>query len=141
MLISSELRMTCCSHQDDPAWQLVSEAFRRDWKRFADISSGESAHRHCPPNNVTENFSDEPVIRTSNGPDTIEPVAFRNEKQEEAYRFGYAAYRHFCGGEEWNSETEAILRQNWGDEEDWQAHRLAIRHGWLFAKDQARHVR
>ena len=133
-----ELRLACCSRENDSAWQLVKEAFQRDYKEFVNLSSsdvdeGSASSRPWGQDEV----NGLPETAASRSPWNVSG-RFPHEEQEDAYRFGYAAYHHFGGREEWNAETEAHLRQNWGDEDDWQTHRLAVRHGWFYAKDQAR---
>jgi hypothetical protein len=64
-----------------------------------------------------------------------------NEKDEDAYEFGYVAYRHFGqtnteGKQCWDEPTEEHLRNDWGADFDRQ--RTAIQRGWDYNKMQKR---
>jgi hypothetical protein len=53
---------------------------------------------------------------------------------EPAYRYGFAASRHYGAKSDWNDQTEAQLRKEWGSETEWEQRREAIRRGWTFGK-------
>lgn len=92
-------------------------------QRLSDTKAQATGSEPVPPGNVpTEHVND------------VEAVDEAMEKDEQAYRYGYAAYRHW--GDDWNDETESSMRKEWG-EEDWPANREAIRRGREFGEMQS----
>ena len=61
-----------------------------------------------------------------------------NDNDESAYRYAYAASRHFDGDEGWDDRTESAWRDEWGDETDWQCRRDAVQRGWCYGKQEGR---
>jgi hypothetical protein len=47
------------------------------------------------------------------------------------------SYRHHGMNRDWDAEMESKLRNDWGDDTDWQQHRAAVRRGWLFGKNES----
>lgn len=123
--------------EDDSAWEKVKAAFRRDWtqtkhdfgadepdlnQRAADTVRQAAGSKAIPPDRV----------KTPHADDRRSEIYLDDE--EPAYRYGYAASRHFDQG--WDEGLEGTLRDDWGDESAWERHRHAVRRGYLYGKNQ-----
>jgi hypothetical protein len=132
--------------EDDSAWERVKAAFRRDWRQtkhdfggnepdlnqqVGDTVSQASGSESIPPANVRNSRPVKSDTEFHNGATEI-----YNEDDEPAYQYGYAAYRHYGNGSEWDDDTENLLRDEWGDESAWERKRQAVRRGWTFGKNQ-----
>jgi hypothetical protein len=120
------------TRDDDSAWERVKEAFRRDWKQTKHDFGGDEPDLNQDVDDTVAQATGSRRIPPTNVPNCEEDVY--NEHHEPAYRYGYAAYRHHGSRSDWNAETEAMLRRDWGDESDWPEVRPAIRRGWYYAK-------
>jgi hypothetical protein len=143
MTTTQYTRPSWYTKDDDTAWDRVKEAFKRDWKQTKHDFGGDAP-------NLKQGMGD--TIKQATGSEPIPPGNAPNPKPAEraydptsdvyrdddevAYRYGYAAYRHYgntcC---DWNRDTEARLQEEWGDPADWNHQKNAIRRGWLFAKN------
>lgn len=124
--------------EDDTAWAKVKAAFQRDWKQtkhdlggnepnlnqqVGDTISQAAGSSPIPPGNTKTPHSDDGMLDAYNDDD------------EPAYRYGYAASRHFES--DWDDQTETTLRDDFGDASEWEKRRDAIRRGWVYGKDKS----
>ncbi|WP_040592190.1 hypothetical protein [Schlesneria paludicola] len=143
MATTRQTRPSWYTKDDDTAWERVKDAFKRDWKQTKYDFGAEAP-------NLKQNVGD--TLSQAAGSEPIPPENVPNAKPAErdrdtssdvyrddddlAYRYGYAAYRHYgstcC---DWNMETEDKLRKEWGDSTEWPERKNAIRRGWFFAKN------
>ena len=145
MEFTRNARPSWYTKDDDTMWERVKDAFKRDWKQTkhdfgstapnlkqnaSDTVSQAAGSEPIPPGDMP---NQKPSARTSEARSDV----FRDD-DDMAYRYGYAAYRHY-GSQccDWNSETEDKLRNEWGDAGDWDHRKNAIRRGWYFAKSNA----
>src|SRR5579859_1668 len=98
MATTTRIRPVWYTAEDDSAWDKIKAAFRRDWQqtkhdfgssvpdlhqRLSDTIAQATGSEPVPPGNVpTEHVND------------AEAVDEAMDKDEQAYRYGYAAYRH-----------------------------------------------
>lgn len=120
--------------EDDSAWSRIKAAFRRDWEQTKHDFGGNVPDMDQDVDDTVEQAAGSQPIPPghaktieSNSSDTY------NDADEPAYRYGYAASRHF-GDREWDPETETMLRSDWGDESNWTARSNAVRRGWRYGK-------
>lgn len=132
---------------DETAWGKVKAAFRRDWQQTKHDFGGHEPNLNQQVGDTVSQATGAKPIPAGNVP-TPHPSHSGsdtyNDKDEPAYQYGYAAYRHF-GNEHgdqteanWDEQTEAELRREWGDETEWERQREAVRRGWTFGKMQGR---
>lgn len=139
MAATKHTRPAWYTDEDDTAWNKVKAAFRRDWKQtkhdfggnepdldqeVGDTVSQATGNAPIPPGNAKTPHNREGTLDAYNDDD------------EPAYRYGYAASRHFSN-QDWDTETEAMLQRDWGDQPDWQRRSDAIRRGWTYGKTHA----
>ena len=127
--------------EDDTAWAKVKGALRRDWQQTKHDFGGNEP-------NLNQQLGD--TVSQAVGSKAIPPANVKtphsadgridvyNEDDEPAYRYGYAASRHF--DTDWDDQTEMYLRNEFGDETEWERRREAIRQGWAFGKNQTRRI-
>lgn len=122
---------------DDTAWSRVKEAFQRDWQQTKhDFGSGDPDLDQQVGDTVSQAAGSKPVpppnAKTPHNTDST-VVSDYSDKDEPAYRYGYAAYRQY-GDKLTADQAEETLRKEWGDEVDWQRSRDAVAHGWSYGK-------
>jgi len=123
--------------EDASAWNKIKAAFRRDWQQTKhDFGSSIPALKQRLSDTVAQAIGSEPIppgnVPTEHQDEEVEDECM--DSDEQAYRYGYAARRHW--GEDWNDETESAMRKEWG-EDDWSANREAVRRGWEFGQMQS----
>ena len=136
MAITQHPRPTWYSDEDDTAWTRIKAAFQRDWQQTKhDFGSDEPDLDQDLGDTVSQAIGDSPIP-----PENVKTPPHANavsddylEDDEPAYRYGYAASRHYQD-REWCPETEAILKSDWGDQTDWQRHSNAVRRGWTYGR-------
>ncbi|WP_063710440.1 hypothetical protein [Schlesneria paludicola] len=137
MATTQYTRPSWYTDEDDSAWSKVQAAFRRDWKQtkhdfggnepnlnqqVGDTISQAAGSKPIPPGNAKTPHSNDGKLDAYNDDD------------EPAYRYGYAASRHF--NSEWDDKTEAALRKDFGDSTEWERRQAAIRRGWAYGKNK-----
>jgi len=136
-MATTELRRpSWYTDEDDGAWTKIKAAFRRDWQqtkhdfggkqpdlnqRAGDTMSQAAGRKPIPPDNAKTSHPDETAAEVY------------DEADEPAYRFGYAASRHFPG--DWDDRMEETLRADYGgDETEWERRHGAIRRAWNYGR-------
>lgn len=133
------------SAEDDTAWGKVKAAFRRDWQQtehdfgakvpnlnqqVGDTVSQATGSKPIPPGNVPT-------------PHPASPSTYRDE-DEPAYRYGYAAYRHYGNAADLEQDTwtdrEAEFEREWQDKNEWERRKEAVRRGWTYGLLERRRV-
>jgi hypothetical protein len=98
-------RPTWYTNDTDSAWDRVKGAFANDWEQTRHDFGSKSAR------DLNQDVDD--TAKQAMG----SPDAFENHEQ--AFRFGYAANRHYRAQyPTWNSDLESRLRQDYGSEFD-----------------------
>jgi len=123
--------------EDDTAWGKIKAAFRRDWTQTKhDLGANEPNLNQQVGDTVSQAAGSKPVPPgNAKTPHTKDgQLESYNDDDEPAYRYGYAASRHFES--DWDDATEASLQEDW-DETEWQRRRAAIRRGWSYGKDES----
>lgn len=101
--------------EDLSAWERVKRAFANDWEQTRADFGDESARQ------MNQDVDD--TLKQMAGADD----AFEN--REQAFRFGYAAQRHYQSDyPEWNDELDDRLRAEYNG--DYEADREYIRHAY-----------
>ena len=117
---------------DDNAWEKVKAAFRRDWQQTKHDMGGDAPDldQHVG-DTIAQAAGTKPIppgnAKTAHPDDGVADVY--DEDDEPAYRYGYAASRHFH--DRWD---EGQLRSGWGDDADFERRRRAIRRGWKYGR-------
>ena len=144
MAITQFPRPTWYTDEDETAWGRVKAAFRRDWQQtkhdfgaavpdlnqqVGDTISQASGSKAIPPGNVATPHPAKPQ--------NVPSDSYRDE-DEPAYRYGYAAYRHYAvedtaEGDSWD-ETQSELQKEWDDKNEFERHQEAIRRGWTYGR-------
>jgi len=128
------------TRDDDTAWERVKAAFRRDWRQTKHDFGGHEPDLNQQVGDTVSQAAGRESIPSGNMPNSKHThsgdhdMMYRDE-DEPAYRYGYAAYRHYGDTAGWE-ETEARLRKDLGDEVDWDHQSHAVRRGWMFGKQQ-----
>jgi len=130
------------THDDDSAWDKVKEAFQRDWRQTKhDFGGNEPDLNQQVTDTVSQAAGREPIPKGSTPNPKKASSADTDDvydaNHEDAYRYGYAAYRHHGADRDWDAQMESRLRDDWGDEGEWQQHRAAVRRGWMFGKNES----
>jgi hypothetical protein len=122
------------TRDDDSAWDRVKEAFRRDWQQTKHDFGGDEPDLNQDVDDTVAQATGANAIPPANVPSPEPKQADEpyNASHEPAYRYGYAAYRHYGHAGDWNAEREAMFEKDWGEE--WSDVRPAIRRGWFYAK-------
>lgn len=110
-------RPTWYTDEDEAVWDKVKSAFRRDLRRLSGDYGTIELDLDQSPNRSH-------LRRSTSYLEAYEP----------AYRFGYAASRHF--GDYWNDDLESMLRDVWGDDLDWKQCRNAVKAAYRFGQNQ-----
>ncbi|MDB5345274.1 MAG: hypothetical protein JWP89_3651 [Schlesneria sp.] len=126
------------TEEDDTAWSKVKAAFQRDWtqtkhdmggnepnldQQVGDTISQATGSKPIPPGNAKT-----PHNKTGQ-------LEAYNDADEPAYRYGYAASRHYAD-REWDDTTESEMQAEWADKNEWERRREAIRRGWLYHRNE-----
>lgn len=132
------------SSEDDTAWEKVKAAFRRDWQQTKHDFGGNTPNLNQQlTDTVSQAAGSKPIppanVKTPHSADN--KLDAYTENDEPAYRYGYAASRHYGMERDWDDQTEKQLRKDWGDETEWERRRNAIRRGWVFGKNEADGIR
>lgn len=138
MATGQAVRPAWYSDEDDTAWSKIKAAFQRDWtqtkhdfggnepnldQQVGDTISQAAGSKPIPPGNAKT-----PHNKTGH-------LDAYNEEDEPAYRYGYAASRHYSD-REWDDATEEEMQTEWGDKSEWERRREAIRRGWLYGRNE-----
>jgi hypothetical protein len=112
----------------DSAWERIKAAFRRDWDQTKHDFGGDEPD--------TDQDVDDTVAQAA-GKQPIPPRGTATyEENENAYRFGYGARRHYGKRyNTWNNQVEEELRRDWDTMDtgvDWPRYRSAVREGWEY---------
>lgn len=127
------------SDEDDTAWAKIKAAFTRDWKQTKhDFGANEPNLNQQMGDTIAQATGSSPVPPgNAKTPHTKDGhLDAYNEDDEPAYRYGYAASRHFDFPAEWDETTETALRKDWSDQSEWERRREAIRRGWMYGRKQ-----
>lgn len=101
--------------EHDSAWDRVKAAFRNDWEQTRHDFGSDSAR------DLDQDVDDTARQMAGSGD------AFENHEQ--AFRFGYAAQRHYRSSHpSWNDDLESRLRQDYG--RDFERDRPYIRRAY-----------
>jgi len=127
------------SNEDDSAWERIKEAFRRDWRQTKHDFGGKEPDLNQQVGDTVSQATGSKPIPAANAktPHPAPASEAYSEADEPAYRFGYAAYRHYGKRSDWGDATEAQLESDWGDKADWQRRRAAVQRGWLYGKSRS----
>lgn len=124
--------------EDDSAWDRIKAAFQRDWKQTKhDFGGDEPDLNQNVGDTVSQATGNAPIPpgNVPTRPEEIDNDDLRySEEDEPAYRYGYAAYRHFGKEGCWCDETESRLRSDW-QAENWDRQRRAVQRGWRYAEE------
>jgi hypothetical protein len=125
--------------EDDTAWAKIKGAFQRDWQQTkVDFGSKEPNLNQQVGDTVAQAVGSKPIppanVKTPHTTDG--KLEAYNDADEPAYQYGYAASRHYGTGSDWDADTEANIRKEWGDESEWERRREAIRRGWAYGCNQ-----
>lgn len=136
MATTHTVRPSWYTDEDDTAWERVKAAFRRDLRQTKhDLGGAEPDLDQHVGDTVSQVAGSQPIppgnARTPHPDDDIVEVYTDND--EDAYRYGYAASRHFDAG--WDEGLEGTLRHDW-NEGDYDDRRNAIRRGYIYGKRQ-----
>lgn len=137
-MATTTARPSWYTKEDDSAWEKVKEAFRRDWEQTKHDFGGNAP-------DLDQDVGD--TISQATGSEPIPPGNAKNPKpakraeeqgvysvaDEPAYRYGYAASRHYPDSA-WDAETEEMLRSDFHTEQDFARQREAIRRGWDYGR-------
>lgn len=127
--------------EDDTAWEKVKAAFRRDWQQSKRDFGGNEPNLSQNTGITAARATGSKPISTAKTPAShpaVNSTSDYNEDHEPAYRYGYAASRQYGSSNDWDDQTESILRKDWDDETEWERHREAVRRGFLYGKLQRR---
>lgn len=125
--------------EDDSAWERVKDAFRRDWKQTKhDFGGNEPDLGQSAGDTISQATGSQPIPSNSMPRPVVgdEYDDVFDDEHETAYRYGFAAYRHLGSQSDWNQSTIDQLRQEWGDDADWELNHDAVRKGWMFAEHE-----
>ena len=123
--------------EDDTAWGKVKAAFQRDWIQTKhDFGGNEPNLNQQVGDTISQAAGSKPVPpANSKTPHSADgKLDAYNDDDEAAYRYGYAASRHFES--DWDGAAESELQSDW-DESEWERRREAIRHGWAYGKEES----
>lgn len=128
------------THDDDTAWERVKEAFRRDWQQTKYDFGGNEPDLNQGVGDTVSQMAGSKAIPPANvpNPDYEEDEDIYQEDDDTAYRYGYAAFRHYGDNRNFD-EMDERLRGDYGDDAEYERQRRAIRHGWFFAKNESCH--
>ena len=115
MTQATERRIHWYTDEDQSTWDRIKKAFANDWEQTKNDFGSDSAR------DMDQDVDD--TVKQAMGSDD----AFENHEQ--AFRFGYAARRHYGDEhEEWNDDLETRLRDDYPG--DYDRDRRYIRHAW-----------
>ncbi len=130
---------TWYTQEDETTWEKVKAAFRRDWNQTKhDFGGREPNLNQQVGDTVSQAMGSEPIPAGNAGNARSNPDKIDNysETDEDAYRYGYAASKHFPNQGEWTPETEAIFDEIWDDKNQWERKREAARRAWTYGYSQ-----
>lgn len=114
---------TWWSEKHDSAWERVKAAFKRDWDQTKHDFGGKRPDTDQDVDNTVKQAAGEEPI-----PPRGQPTY---EDYEHAVRFGHGARTEYREKyPQWNSQVESQLKEDWGDESDWDETLPYIRRGW-----------
>lgn len=130
--MATSVRPNWYTDEDDTAWDKIKAAFQRDWKQTQHDFGGDQPDLNQHVTDTISQATGAQAIPPGNTPTRDEDDrGSYNEADEPAYRYGFAASRHYADQSEWNDKFESQLRSDWG-EKDWDERRDAIRRGWQY---------
>lgn len=125
--------------EDDTAWEKVKASFRRDWQQTKYDFGGKEPNLNQQAGDTTSQAVGAKSIPPGNVPTPQQALPAKyDESDEPAYRYGYAASRQYGARHDWDEQTEALLRKDWGDDSEWERRREAVRRGFAYGKLQRR---
>lgn len=131
------------TEEDDTTWGKVKAAFRRDWQQTQHDFGADVANLNQQVGDTVSQATGSKPIPSANVPTPHPSTDTYRDEDEPAYRYGYAAYRHYStevDQDAWE-DSEEFLEQDWPDIAEWERHRNAIRHGWEYGRFERRHVK
>jgi hypothetical protein len=140
MTTTQKTRPAWYTAEDDTAWAKVKAAFQRDWTQTKHDFGGNEPNLNQQVGDTVSQATGSKPIPPGNAktPHTKDGhLDAYNDDDEPAYRYGYAASRHYKTDGTWNEQTEANLRKEWGDDTEWERRRDAIRRGWAYGHKQS----
>lgn len=137
MTTLNEVRPAWYTKDDDSAWERIKAAFRRDWQQTKhDFGGDEPDLNQQVGDTVSQATGSKPIPPANTKTQHVDETGnVYTENDEPAYKYGYAAYRHFGNECDWCDDTESRLRSDWADDEDWARRRCAVKRGWQYAHD------
>lgn len=122
---------------DDTAWEKVKAAFQRDWQQTKHDMGGNEPDLNQDVGDTISQATGSQHIPPANVPNPPTANDAYNAADEPAYRYGYAASRHYADRAEWNDEVEATLQKDWDDQQEWLRRREAVRRGWRYYRSNS----
>lgn len=134
--MATNARPAWYTDEDDTAWGRVKAAFQRDWTQTKhDFGANAPNLDQQVGDTISQATGSKPVPpgKAKTPHSTAGTLDAYNDDDEPAYRYGYAASRHFEA--DWDDVTESELQRDW-DETEWERRRNAIRRGWDFGRNE-----
>lgn len=130
------------SEHHESLWQRVREALRRDWEQTkADLTKKRGHDLHQSIGDTARQalgMEPLPILTHDPTPHEIEDHWYR---VEHAVRYGYAAYVHHDGYDDWDEDLERKLAQEWEEmltSHAWDLIKPEVQLGWHHAKQRGR---
>lgn len=134
MATMEQVRPAWYTEEDDTAWNRIKEAFQRDWRQTKhDFGGNEPNLNQQVGDTLSQAAGSKPIPPANSQTPHPNDLAY-SEDHEHAYKYGYAAYRHYGKNCQWSDKTEAQLRRDWTDDGEWKRECHAIRRGWDYAE-------
>lgn len=134
MATMQRMRPAWYTPEDDSAWERVKAAFQRDWEQTKHDFGAKSPDLDQQVGDTVSQAAGSKPIPPDNMPTPHPEDSAYRDADEPAYKYGYAAYRHFGNQFDWSDDVEMRLQNDWDDERDWELNRHAVRRGWDYAK-------
>jgi hypothetical protein len=130
------------NEEHESTWSRVKAAMKRDWEQTkADVSSKGRDMDQDVDDTVKQMAGKQPIPQMA-GKQPIPPVGARtienddafSERDEDAYRYGAGARKHYGSAyPEWDDRVEGKMKEEWNDLKSgrtWDEVKGAVRRGW-----------
>ena len=114
MATMEQVRPAWYTEEDDTAWNRIKAAFRRDWRQTQHDFGGSEPNLNQQVGDTLSQAAGSKPIPPANAQTPHPQDPSYNEDDEHAYKYGYAAYRHYGRNSQWSERSCDVIGRTTG---------------------------